>query len=179
MSGGVHAATPVEDGLTHALWVLAASAIVALVARLALRASNALARVTVAADGSLLTPGGAAVAVLEELLQELQQFCAGHGLGGFVFGQALSGRPSSAQKARSCPALNELPNSDRAIDAYADALEEVAAPGPTCLYSQAQSSNAHALNRSERLALCHASRYSGSRACRYSHCSTVACATSR
>ena len=69
MSGGVHAATPVEDGLTHALWVLAASAIVALVARLALRASNALARVTVAADGSLLTPGGAAVAVLEELLQ--------------------------------------------------------------------------------------------------------------
>jgi hypothetical protein len=124
MSGGVHAATPVEDGLTHALWVLAASAIVALVARLALRASNALARVTVAADGSLLTPGGAAVAVLEELLQELQQFCAGHGLGGFVFGQALSGRPSSAQKARSCPALNELPNSDRAIDAYADALEE-------------------------------------------------------
>lgn len=122
--GGVHAPTPVEDGLTHALWVLAASAIVALVARLALRASNALARVTVAADGSLLTPGGAAVAVLEELLHELEQFCAGYGLGGFVFGRAPAGRPSSRERSRACPALNELPNSDRAIDAYADALEE-------------------------------------------------------
>jgi len=127
--------------IVGAALLLVAAYLVAFGSRIATIISNLTlrcARATTAPNGALLEPGAAVVAVFVQFLHELQALFAVPIVGTFsalldrgqrladwlFFGPDSPSKLTSRERSLSCPALAELENSDRAIDACTEMLSE-------------------------------------------------------